>query len=75
MGAVAGGIFEIGFGGGGGEGVGVVDEEVAEIEGVGDGFIDGYGAVGGWVLEGEECSGGVEVGGIDIQGFWFGCGV
>lgn len=44
MGAVAGGGLDLGLGWGRREGVGVMEEEVAEVEGVGDGFLDGYGA-------------------------------
>lgn len=53
LGAVAGGGGEDGVGGGRRKGVGVVAEEVAEVEGVGDWFCDGDGAWGGkvsWVV-------------------------
>ncbi len=47
LGAVAGCGGEEGVAGVGGEGGGVVAEEVAEVEGWGDGFRDGWGARGG----------------------------
>ena len=46
MGAGAGSGGEVVGGGVGGEGVGVCEEEVAEVEGVGDGWVDGCGAGG-----------------------------
>lgn len=58
MGAVAGGAGEVGFGGVGGERVRVVAEEVAEVEGVGGWFGDGYRSAGWLVIWGEVGGGG-----------------
>lgn len=46
LGAIPRACFQFGLGGGGGKGVVVVDEKVAEVEGVGDWLGDGYGPVG-----------------------------
>lgn len=72
MGAVARAGLQLRLGGGWGKGVGVMNEEVAEVEGVGDWFGDGYGAVGGGLRVRNGDVGGS--GGEDLQAFWFVCG-
>lgn len=47
LGAVSRAGLELGLGGGMRQRVVIVDEEVAEVEGVGDRLGDGYGAAGG----------------------------